>query len=100
MKQAHVFVSAAALAAHHQRQGAAQILRVKHGLGFARALEISGDHGMIWLPENAVPSKVEALRHYAVELAFPIGGVWDTLVEARASDSRHVLDQRISVAQP
>ena len=41
-----------------------------HGLGFARALTISGDRGIIWLPENAVPSKVEALRHYEVELAF------------------------------
>ena len=41
-----------------------------HGLGFARALSISGDRGTIWLPENAVPSKVEALRHYDVELAF------------------------------
>lgn len=41
-----------------------------HGLGFARALEISGDRGVIFLPENAVPSKVEALRQYDVELAF------------------------------
>ncbi|MEE4217694.1 MAG: threonine/serine dehydratase [Xanthomonadales bacterium] len=41
-----------------------------HGLGFARALSISGDRGMICLPETAVPSKVEALRHYDVELEF------------------------------
>jgi threonine dehydratase len=41
-----------------------------HGLGFARALEISGDRGVIYLPDNAVPSKVEALRQYPVELAF------------------------------
>ena len=41
-----------------------------HGLGFARALEISGDKGVIYLPENAVPSKVEALGQYPVELAF------------------------------
>jgi nitrogen fixation protein FixH len=47
-----------------------------------------------------LPMVEEAPGRYAVELAFPIGGVWDTLVEARASDSRHVLDQRISVAQP
>lgn len=41
-----------------------------HGLGFARALTVTGDRGTIYLPENAVPSKVEALRHYQVELAF------------------------------
>ena len=41
-----------------------------HGLGFARALEISGDKGVIYLPENAVPSKVEALGQYPVELMF------------------------------
>lgn len=41
-----------------------------HAQGFARALAISGDHGMVYLPENAEPSKVEALRHYGVELAF------------------------------
>lgn len=41
-----------------------------HGLGFARALDISGDKGVIYLPENAVPSKIEALGQYPVELAF------------------------------
>lgn len=41
-----------------------------HAQGFARALSISGDHGLIYLPENAEPSKVEALKHYNVELAF------------------------------
>lgn len=41
-----------------------------HGLGFARALSISGDRGMIFLPENSAPAKVDALRHYDVELAF------------------------------
>lgn len=41
-----------------------------HGLGFARALSISGDRGAIYLPENSAPAKVDALRHYDVELAF------------------------------
>jgi len=41
-----------------------------HAQGFARALAISGDRGLIYLPENAEPSKVEALRHYGVELRF------------------------------
>jgi threonine dehydratase len=41
-----------------------------HAQGFARALTLSGDHGLVYLPENAEPSKVEALKHYDVELAF------------------------------
>lgn len=41
-----------------------------HAQGFARALAISGDRGLVYLPLNAEPSKIEALRHYGVELAF------------------------------
>jgi len=41
-----------------------------HGLGFARALSISGDQGIIFLPEGSAAAKIEALRHYDVELAF------------------------------
>lgn len=47
------------------------------------------------------PMVEEAPGRYAVELSFPIAGLWDTLVEAKAADSQHVLlDQRITVAQP
>ena len=45
-----------------------------HAQGFARALTISGDRGLIYLPENAEPSKVDALKHYDVELAAAEGG--------------------------
>ena len=41
-----------------------------HAQGFARALDIAGGRGLICLPENAQPSKVEALRHFDVELSF------------------------------
>jgi len=41
-----------------------------HGLGCARAMELTHTPGTIFLPENASPTKVEALRHYPVELAF------------------------------
>ncbi|HIF02389.1 MAG TPA: pyridoxal-phosphate dependent enzyme [Nitrospinaceae bacterium] len=36
----------------------------------ANALNISGTKGIIFLPENAAPSKVEALKHYNAELKF------------------------------
>ena len=41
-----------------------------HAQGFARALAIAGGRGVICLPENADPGKVEALRRYGVELEF------------------------------
>lgn len=41
-----------------------------HALGFARALELTNTKGIIYLPENAVPSKIEALKHYTAELKF------------------------------
>lgn len=41
-----------------------------HGLGFARALDLLDMKGKIFLPENAVSSKVEAIRAYDVELEF------------------------------
>ena len=54
-----------------------------HAQGFARALSISGDHGLIYLPENAEPAKVEALKHYGVELAFHGKGCLETELHAR-----------------
>jgi threonine dehydratase len=39
-----------------------------HALGVARALSISGVHGVIYLPEGASKSKVNALANYPVEL--------------------------------
>ena len=41
-----------------------------HAQGFARALAIAGGRGVVCLPENADPGKVEALRRYGVELDF------------------------------
>ena len=41
-----------------------------HAQGFARALEIAGASGTIYLPETASPAKIEALKSYEVELKF------------------------------
>ncbi len=41
-----------------------------HAQGMANALSISGTKGVIFLPENASPSKVEALKHYNATLKF------------------------------
>lgn len=48
----------------------------------------------------AVPMEQEAPGRYAVRLAFPLGGVWDTLVSVRDGDQEYAVAQRISVARP
>ena len=58
------------LSTAERRRGMLTASTGNHALGFARALEIAGGRGLICLPENAQPAKVEALRHYDVELAF------------------------------
>lgn len=41
-----------------------------HGLGFARACYLLGMKGKVFLPKNAVSSKVDAIKAYEVELEF------------------------------
>ena len=41
-----------------------------HAQGFARALTIARAKGTIFLPTNAEPSKVEALKYYDADLQF------------------------------
>lgn len=41
-----------------------------HGLGFARACDLLDIKGKVYLPHNAVSSKVEAIRAYEVEIEF------------------------------
>jgi len=41
-----------------------------HAQGFARALQIAGAEGTIYLPEGASPAKVKALRSYPAKLKF------------------------------
>ncbi|WP_205720070.1 threonine/serine dehydratase [Fodinibius halophilus] len=41
-----------------------------HGLGFARACDLLGIDGKVFLPHNAVESKVEAIKNYDVEIEF------------------------------
>lgn len=41
-----------------------------HGLGFARACDLLGIKGKVFLPHSAVSSKVDAIRAYNVELEF------------------------------
>ena len=55
-----------------------------HAQGFARALTVTGDRGLVYLPENAEPSKIEALKYYDVELAFHGNSCLGTELHARA----------------
>lgn len=54
-----------------------------HGLGFARALDLLDMKGRIFLPKNAVTSKVEAIRSYDVDLEFYGDDPYDTEIHTR-----------------
>ncbi len=54
-----------------------------HGLGFARALDLLGMEGKIFLPENAVPSKVEAIKSFDADLEFYGTDPYDTEMHAK-----------------
>ena len=41
-----------------------------HGLGFARACDLLGIEGKVYLPHSAVASKVEAIRNYDIAIEF------------------------------
>lgn len=54
-----------------------------HGLGFARALHLLGIKGKIFLPTNAVESKVEAIKRYDADLEFYGEDPYTTEMHAR-----------------
>jgi threonine dehydratase len=55
--------------ADEQRQaGVVTASTGNHGLGVGNALATLGGHGIVYLPENASPSKVAALRRLGLEL--------------------------------
>jgi len=59
-----------ATAADEKENGFITASTGNHALGFARALSISGDKGLVVLPKNAVASKIGALKEYNIELEF------------------------------
>lgn len=59
-----------ALDTEEKEQGIITASTGNHALGVARALEITGIKGTIFLPENAAASKVSALKSYEVNLEF------------------------------
>lgn len=54
-----------------------------HGLGFARACDLLNIKGKVFLPHNAVSSKVESIRAYDVELEFVGNDPFTTETHAR-----------------
>jgi len=54
-----------------------------HGLGFARALDLLGMKGKIFLPKNADSSKIEAIQSYGADLEFHGNDPYTTEMFAR-----------------
>jgi len=66
-----------------RHQGTVTASTGNHGLGFARACEISGAKGIVFLPQKAAQSKIDALGFYDVELKFHEGSSLDTEIFAK-----------------
>jgi len=62
-----------------------------HGLGFARACDLLGMKGKVYLPHNAVASKVESIRGYDVEIEFYGDNPYDTEIFARKTAEENEL---------
>lgn len=60
-----------------------------HGLGFARACDLLGIEGKVFLPYNAVSSKVEAIRAYDTEIEFYGDDPFTTEKYARQQAEEH-----------
>ena len=60
-----------------------------HGLGFARACDLLGIKGKVYLPHNAVASKVEAVKGYDVEIEFYGDNPYDTEIHARKTAEKN-----------
>jgi len=54
-----------------------------HGLGFARACNLLGIQGKVFLPHNAVSSKIEAIQAFDVQIQFYGDNPYDTEIHAR-----------------
>ncbi|WP_238153179.1 pyridoxal-phosphate dependent enzyme [Kribbella speibonae] len=62
-----------------------------HGLGVGNALATLGGHGIVYLPENAAPGKVAALRRLGLELRAEGNDTGVLEIKARAYAAEHGL---------
>jgi len=60
-----------------------------HGLGFARALDLLGMKGKIFLPKNADSSKIEAIQSYGADLEFHGDDPYTTEMFARETADKN-----------
>ncbi len=60
-----------------------------HGLGFARACDLLGINGKVFLPHNAVSSKVKAIEAYNVEIEFHGDDPYTTEIHARKTAEKN-----------
>lgn len=62
-----------------------------HGLGVGNALATLGGHGIVYLPENAAPGKVAALKRFGLELRAEGNDTGVLELKARAYAAEHGL---------
>jgi threonine dehydratase len=69
-----------------------------HGLGVARALKETGARGVVFVPESADASKVEAIEHYGAEIHYTKAGMSET--EAHAQAKQYAKDRTMTWISP
>ena len=72
------------LSAEEKERGIITASTGNHALGCARALEVTGTKGTIYLPVHAAKSKVEALRGYSANLEFYATNPLETELHAKS----------------
>lgn len=72
------------LTGDERRRGVVTASTGNHGLGVARSLEIAGAKGVVFVPENADISKVEAIKQYGAEIHYTKTGLSETKAHAEA----------------
>ncbi|SMO43290.1 threonine/serine dehydratase [Fodinibius sediminis] len=60
-----------------------------HGLGFARACDLLGIEGKVFLPHNAADSKIKAIQNYGIEIVFHGDDPFETETHARETARKH-----------
>lgn len=69
-----------------------------HGQGVARALKETGAHGVVFVPESADISKVEAIEQYGAEIHYTKAGLSET--EAHAQAKQYAADHDMTWISP
>jgi threonine dehydratase len=86
------------LSDEQRRNGVVTASTGNHGQGVARALKEAGARGVVFVPESADASKVEAIKQYGAEIQYTKTGLSET--EAHAQAKQYAKDHNMTWISP